>query len=252
MKRLLWISLGLFAFAMFGFPSTSTADEEQPADRPSPRRAAPPSKVLTVPTKEYKIFKVKMMLKLRDRKSIRTRNTQFAAALDRTRTKIIKMKHGLVSLKLFVTLKDKKIKIVGDFRASGQTYNIKKVSRQLNAEKPKWDMTIVHESKKKDASLEIQIDAEIATYQEKSKDNNFTFNVKGVSLHRLLSRLAEFNNLKLSFSPDVKNVKPITLKLKAPTRMGLIKHVCNKYEVSCKKEGTFLLVRKKAKAAPTQ
>ncbi len=252
MKRLFLISLGLSALVILTFPTTSEAEEPQPAVRPSLRPASPPAKVLTVPTTDYKILRVKMVIKLRDGKSIRTRSTQFAAALDRTRTKRLKMKHGLVSLRLSVTLKNKQIKIHGDFKASSQTYEIKKVSRVLSAEKPKWDMTIVHESKKKDASLEIQMDAEIASYKEKSKDNNFTFNVKGVSLHRLLGRLAEFNNLKLSFSPDVKNVKPITLMLKASTRMGLVKKVCTKYKVSCKKEGTFLLVRKKAKVAPSK
>ena len=241
MNRLLSLCLTIVAGLLLGSLNVAHAEDPKPNNtRPTPPRTT----VVKLPSKPFKVLKISLRIKLRDRGSIRSRHKTISAALDRKRRRVIKMKHGLVSLDLTVELVNSQIKMKGTFLASGKSYNISQDSWVLNNKKPKWNMTIAHETPKKDASLNIDIDASIGNYNDGPAGSNYTFNVKNITLHRLLKRLAEFNNLKLSFAPDVTNTKGITLKLKGNTRMGLVHKVCKTYKVTCKKEGTYLLVRK--------
>ena len=156
------------------------------------------------------------------------------------------MKHGGVWLTLEITSSPPGyILLKGAFRAAGHLFPIEKKSRLLTDAHSKWDLTFVHDSPDKKAGLSVSIEAKLQYRSTRPGGKQYTVKFKNVDTYRMMKRLAQFNNLKLSWDPAIKRVGGITLNLKAKERVDLIHTVCKKYNLKCKVMGTVLWVKAK-------
>ncbi len=250
------ISIGLLCLFVLSCVSSSTSTQSKNNTTPS----APPKETVRPlplkgpriqaltkkPTMTHRVLYLSAKIKLRDKKSVRTRITSFQTWRDTSRVKTMNMRHGNVWLNLTITtMPPGYIALKGAFRAGGYFFPINKKSNLLTTATPKWDRTFVHNSTDKKAGVTISILARLQSQSTQPGQKSYSFNVENIDLYRLMKRLAQFNNLKLSWSPAIPNRKGITLKLKAKKRITLVHTVCAKYNLVCKVLGNVLWAKAK-------
>lgn len=220
-------------------PSTQTVAQKVQVSKP---QVNPPSK--------YRSIFAQVNINLRDKRSVRTRSTSFQTWVGRRRVKKIRMRHGGVWLNFDVTVGSKRILLKGAFRAGEYVFPIRKKSSLLSEARPTWNMTFVHNHSKKNVGVEITVRAKLQAQSARSGGKSYQVSFANVSLRRVMRRLAQFNNLKLSWSSSVRNVSRLTLKLKAKKRIALIFEACKRYKLNCRVQGGALLIKPSMNASP--
>lgn len=223
LHRWIWLSVCAVSAFIFSLPSARAKDTD---------------------THPYLVVSLEVRLhhQIERKKTTRVRRFQMMIFRLRPREKAFEMKNGPVWLNLKIkTIPPDLLHLEGALQLGSEIRPI-----QIRSERVKlgqsWNFVSNHHLK--DAHADLKIEAELASSARRLQNSAFSLKFKGVTLHRILQKLAEFNRLKLSIAEDVPAVKDITLQLNAASRRQLIDQICSRYRLDCKVFGEVLWVRK--------
>ena len=205
--------------------------------------AAPSPKSVGVKNEisRYPFIEVKMKLRLQHRNSIRLRTKSFTAYRLRSKTRSLRMQNGPVWMNLKITIQPPgQIVILGALQL-GKSFRPIRLTSGSFSSKREW--SFVHKAKLKRAQAEIQIKALLLARPRGHKKSTFNVDFKKIPLKRVLRKLAEFNNLRLSLDSSVQEIPSVNIKLKATSRKALIQLVCQRFNLTCNIMGKVLWVR---------
>jgi hypothetical protein len=188
-----------------------------------------------------RILRMEVNVKLRHKTTTRTRGSVFDT-YRRGRKKVLEVKNGPVWLYLtFHTTPPNQFKLMGSLKLGKSFRPIVVKTTTLQEGKP-WVM-VINKKINKIAEATIRIKAGAYASVKRSSAGRFRVSFKGVSLRRVLKKLAEMNGYQLSLQEGIPKHRGLKLDLSANSRKQLIQKVCQRFRLHCKVMGKVLWVR---------
>jgi len=192
---------------------------------------------------DFKFFRVRLKLRVGYGRMIRTRIYEFISARVQKKEKKLKVSNKGAGLSVLAkTYKPDQFALTGVFTVDGKNIPVEIQPQKITS------MTELKKSThKKLGNGEVWVEAVVKMLKALPKEfsSNFRMDFNNVQLLQMLRKLAEVNQLTLAVESKIPEDKRFNMKLKAPSRKGLLLAACQKANLVCKIAGKIVRVNPK-------